>query len=212
VLDIWFETLVKTHVQGFCGLVRYADDFVCAVQYAGDAERIELALRRRFEKHGLEIHPTKSRRISFGRYERGNAETQGRRPNTFDFLGFTHHCGKSRSGKFKLGRRTSRKKFVAKCKAMNDWLRETRNKVATKEWWKTLKAKLRGHYQYYGVSENYAGVARFYKATVGMLHKWLNRRSQKRKMNWERFNHYLECYPLPKPKIHHSFYGSPCVP
>ena len=212
VLDIWFETVVKAHVRGFCGLVRYADDFVCAVQYAGDAERIELALKRRFEKHGLEIHPTKSRRISFGRYERENAEKQGRRPNTFDFLGFTHHCGKTRTGKFKVGRRTSRKKFAAKCKAMNDWLRETRNKVATKEWWKTLKAKLRGHYQYYGVSENYAGVARFYYATVGMLHKWLNRRSQKRKMNWERFKHYLECYPLPKPKICHSFYGSPCVP
>jgi RNA-directed DNA polymerase len=212
VLDVWFETVVKAHVRGFCGLVRYADDFVCVVQLADDAERIERALKRRFEKHGLEIHPTKSRRISFGRYERENAERQGRRPNTFDFLGFTHFCGRTRNGKFKVGRRTSRKKFVAKCKAMNDWLRKIRNMVATKEWWQTLRAKLRGHYEYYGVSENYAGLAQFYKTTVRMVHKWLNRRSQKRKMNWERFKHYLECYPLPKPKICHSFYGSPSVP
>lgn len=99
---------------------------------------------------------------------------------------------------------TSRKKFVANCMAMNDRLWETRNKAATKEWWKTLKAKLRGRYQNYGISENYAG--------VGMPNKWLNRRSRKRKMNWERFNHYLECNPLPKPKIYHSLYGSLCVP
>ena len=92
---------------------------------------------------------------------------------------------------------------------MNAWFKAIRNKVKTKEWWKTLQAKLRGHFQYYGVSENYDGIARFYKATNRMVHKWLNRRSQKRKMNWARFSKYLEHYPLPKPKIVHSFYASP---
>ncbi len=207
VLDTWFNSVVKNHVRGFCEIVRYADDFVSVVQFADDAERIERAFKSRFGRYGLEIHPTKSRKFSFGRYERQNAKQQNRRSNTFDYLGFTHFCDLSRRGKFKIGRRTSRKKFVTKCKEMNDWLGKIRNKVETKEWWKILKAKVRGHIQYYGVSENYAGIAKFYKITVRLARKWLNRRSQKRKMSWDKFIHYLERYPLPKPKIVHNFYA-----
>jgi len=206
VLDEWFETTVKSHTRGYCELVRYADDFVCVVRYADDALRIEQALKNRFNKYGLEIHPTKSRRITFGRFERENAVRENRKPNTFDFLGFTHYCDISRRGKFKLGRKTSGKKLSAKCRDMNDWLKAIRNHIKTKDWWKVLVAKLRGHYQYYGVSENYAGIRSFYKLTIKMVRKWLNRRSQKRKMSWERFSKYLEHYPLPKPEIVHSFY------
>lgn len=206
VLDVWFNTTVKDHLRGFCELVRYADDFVCVVRYAGDARKLEKALKNRFEKHGLQIHPKKSRNISFGRFERENAARQNRKPNTFDFLGFTHYCDVSRKGKFKLGRQTSRKKFVAKCKAMNDWLRSVRNQAKTKEWWGVLKAKLRGHYQYYGVSENYMGMLSFYQTTIRLTRKWLNRRSQKKRMNWNKFNQYLDRYPLPTPRITHSFY------
>jgi len=208
VLDTWFETTVKSHVKGFCEIVRYADDFVCVVRYADDARRIERGLRNRFNKYGLELHPTKSRNISFGQFERENAKAQNRRVNTFDFLGFTHYCDRSRKGNFKIGRKTSRKKYSAKCKEMNAWLKAIRNQVKTKEWWKILIAKLRGHFQYYGVSENYAGITRFYKFTIRMVRKWMNRRSQKRKMSWVRFTEYLEHYPLPKPKIVHSFYLS----
>ena len=208
VLDTWFETTVKGHVRGFCEIVRYADDFVCVVRYADDADRIERALQNRFNKYDLELHPTKSRNLSFGRFERENAKGQNRRANTFDFLGFTHYCDISRQGNFKVGRKTSRKKYIAKCKAMNAWLKAVRNKVKTKDWWKILKAKLRGHFQYYGVSENYEGIVRFHKATLKMVRKWLNRRSQKRKMSWARFTEYLDHYPLPKPKIVHSFYVS----
>jgi RNA-directed DNA polymerase len=206
VLDEWFETTVKRHVRGFCELVRYADDFVCVVRYADDAERIEQALKNRFNKYGLEIHPTKSRRITFGRFERANARGQNRKPNTFDFLGFTHYGATSGRGNFKLGRKTSRKKFSAKCREMNDWLQSIRNLVKTKDWWKILAAKLRGHFQYYGVSENYASIARFYKLTITMVRKWLNRRSQKRKMSWAKFTEYLGHYPLPQPRIVHKFY------
>jgi group II intron reverse transcriptase/maturase len=205
VLDEWFEKTVKSHVRGFCELVRYADDFVCAVQYADDAERIERALKNRFNKYGLEIHPAKSRNITFGRFENETAGRQNRKPNTFDFLGFTHYCGKSRKGKFKLGRKTSRKKYTAKCKAMKDWLKEIRNQSKTKKWWKTLAAKLRGHFQYYGVSGNSAKIAAFYRMTTKLVHKWLNRRSQKGKMNWAEFTEYLKHYPLPRPKIVHKF-------
>jgi len=209
VLDTWFETTVKSHVKGFCEIVRYADDFVCVVRYAEEARRIKREVEDRFNKYGLRIHPTKSRNISFGRFERKNAEAQNRRTNTFDFLGFTHYCDNSRKGNFKIGRKTSRKKYIAKCKEMNAWLKAIRNQVKTKDWWKILIAKLRGHFQYYGVSENYNGIVRFYKFTIKMVRKGMNRRSQKRKMSWDRFTKYLEHYPLPKPKIVHSFYVSP---
>jgi len=209
VLDTWFDTTVKSHVRGFCEIVRYADDFVCVVRYAEEAIRIERGLRNRFNKYGLELHPTKSRNISFGRFERENAKRQNRRADTFEFLGFTHYCGRSRNGNFKLGRKTSRKKYSAKCRDMNAWLKSIRNQVKTKDWWEILRAKLRGHFQYYGVSENYDGIVRFYKFTIRMVRKWMNRRSQKRKMSWDKFTEYLEHYPLPKPKIVHSFYVSP---
>lgn len=208
VLDVWFEITVKKHTRGFCELTRFADDFVCTVRYQDDAKIIEQALKQRFEEFGMEIHPTKSRNISFGRFEKENAKKQNRKANTFDFLGFTHFCDLTRQGKFKIGRKTSRMKFTTKCKEMNTWLKAIRNLIETKEWWKILASKLRGHYQYYGISENYRGIDRFYKETLRMLKKWLNRRSQKKSMYWSGFNKYLKHYPLPKPRIIHSFYLS----
>lgn len=206
VLDTWYEQVVKKHVKGFCELIRYADDFICLVQYQDDAKRIERAIKNRFNRFKLEIHPEKSKRISFGRYEQENAKAQNRRSNTFTFLGITHYCTKSRAGNFKLGRKTSKKKFTAKCNEMRQWLEDNRCRTQLKVWWKTLASKLRGHFQYYGVSENYKSISAFYYQTIRSLHKWLNRRSQRGKMNWEQFTRYLTHYPLPKPSIKHSFY------
>ena len=129
-----------------------------------------------------------------------------RRPNTFDFLGFTHYCGKNRNGKFILFRKTSNKKFRMKCKEMNNWLRKIRNYKKAKEWWPILQAKLRGHYQYYGVSGNMPALEHFYSLTERMTLKWLNRRSQCKSFNWESFRKYREHYPLPKPRIVHNLY------
>ncbi|MCD4818790.1 MAG: group II intron reverse transcriptase/maturase, partial [Candidatus Cloacimonetes bacterium] len=207
VLDVWFETMVKSHIVGFCDIVRYADDFICVVQYAADAQRIERGLKNRFTKYGLELHPTKSKTISFGRFELENSQRQNRRSNTFDFLGFTHFCDITRSGKFKVGRKTSRKKFRAKCKAINVWLKSIRNKIKTKDWWKILRLKLFGHFQYYGISGNYISISKYYSIILYLVHKWLNRRSQKKSMNWQRFYDYLACYPLPKPKIKYNLYA-----
>ena len=206
VLDLWFEKKIRPSVRGVCSMVRYADDFVCMVQYQEDAQHIEAALRERFAKFGLELHPEKTQVISFGRYERENAKRQNRRTNSFDFLGFTHYCDSSRKGKFIVGRKTSGKKFRMKCKELNDWLRKIRNYQKTKEWWPTLQAKLRGHYQYYGVSGNMRSLQRFYWLTVRMTLKWLNRRSQRKSFSWKSFHEYLEHYPLPKPRIAHNFY------
>ena len=148
VLDLWFAKRVKPRARGLCTMVRYADDFVCMARFPGDAQRIDLAMRERFRRFGLELHPDKTRVISFGRFERTNAERQKRKANTFDFLGFTHYCGKSRKGKFLLCRKTSAKKFRRQCKELNAWLKATRNACEVKEWWPILRAKLRGHYQY----------------------------------------------------------------
>ena len=206
VLDLWFEKKLKPQTRGTCHLVRYADDFICMVQYAGDSEHIEQALRERFAKFDLELHPKKTRVISFGRYERENAKRQHRRANTFDFLGFTHYCDISRKGKFIVGRKTSVKKFRMKCKEMNNWLRKIRNYRKAKEWWPVLQAKLRGHYQYYGVSGNMRSLRRFYSQTLRMTLKWLNRRSQRKSFNRTSFEKYLEHYPLPEPRIVHNLY------
>lgn len=206
VLDLWFEKKIRPQTRGACQLVRYADDFICMVQYKDDAQYIEQALRGRFTKFDLELHAKKTRIISFGRYERENAKRQDRKANTFDFLGFTHYCGTSRKGKFIVGRKTSCKKYRMKCKEMSNWLRKIRNCRKAKEWWPILQAKLRGHYQYYGVSGNMRSLQSFFSMTLRMTLKWLNRRSQRKSFTKASFEKYLERYPLPEPRIVHNLY------
>ncbi len=206
VLDLWFDKRVKRHVRGACHLVRYADDFVCLIQHQEEAQHVATELRERFAQFDLQLHPEKTRVMSFGRYERENARRQKRRAHTFDFLGFTHFCGRSRRGKFIVGRRTSRKKFRTRCQELNQWLKSIRNRLPVKEWWPILVAKLRGHYQYYGVSGNMPSLKRYYQVANRLALKWLNRRSQRRSFSWERFHQYLKHYPLPTPRIVHDLY------
>ena len=206
VLDEWFEKKVKLRLRGQCHLVRYCDDFVILVQYKEDAKDIMNQLQERFKEYGLKLHAQKTGMKSFGRYEQENARIQQRKANTFDFLGFTHYCAISRKGKFKVGRRTSEKKFRKSCRAMNLWLKEIRNAMKLKELWSILRTKIRGHYQYYGVSENIRSVDIFYQKTLELVFKWLNRRSQRKSFSWIEFRKYLNRYPLPKPYIVHSFY------
>jgi RNA-directed DNA polymerase len=183
-----------------------ATRLICMVQHAGEAQRIIEAFQKRFAKFNLELHSEKTRVISFGRFERERAGKENRRPNTFDFLGFTHYCGTNRKGKFILMRNTSRKKFRMKCKEMNNWLRQIRNYKKTREWWPVLQAKLRGHYQYYGVSGNMPLLNKFFSLTERMVLKWLNRRRQHKSFNWESFRKYRNYYPLPRPHIVHNLY------
>lgn len=208
VLDKWFKETVKRETKGKCEFIRYADDFVIITKLKTDAIRIEKALYKRFEKFKLTLHPEKTKCISFGRFETINAKEEKRPANTFDFLGFTHFCSESRTGNFKIGRKTSKKKFQKKANEMTEWIK-AKCKLGNekiKAWWGVLKAKLTGHYQYYGVSENSLSINRFYGHTVKTLFKWLNRRSQKRSFIWYEFNKYLLANPLPQPRIIHSFY------
>jgi group II intron reverse transcriptase/maturase len=213
VLDLWVEKVIKRDMGGFVELVRYCDDFVILVQHEEEAEKILELLEERLNKFGLDISREKTRLIEFGRYAGMNAQRKGKKPDTFDFLGFTHFSDKSRKGKFKVGRKTRNKKFNAKLKEMNKWLKKIRNMVELREWWEILKAKLRGHYEYYGVSGNYSSLRKFYKQACKIAFKWINRRSQKRSMNWEQFMIYRKQFPLPIPVIRHNLYifnGNTC--
>ena len=207
VLDLWFERRIKPQMAGQVYLIRYADDFLIMVQKQSDACMIEQALRDRFKKFSLTLHPEKTRTISFSRKEPENAKRQGRKPNTFEFLGFTHywHCSLE-GGWYMLSRRTSAKRFRRACRVMNEWLRSVRNWCKTKVWWLILASKMRGHYQYYGVSGNSKMLKIFYYQVMRMVHKWLNRRSQRNRWNWACYLDYLRNYPLPLPHIVHKFY------
>jgi group II intron reverse transcriptase/maturase len=206
VLDLWMEKVIKPGGKGVVEIVRYADDLVVCVQYKEEARMLLGMLKERLKKFGLELAEEKTRIIEFGRYAKRNADAKGRKPETFNFLGFTHFIDKTRKGGFKVGRKTNRKKMTAKLKEMNIWLKSIRNQYAAKEWWKILKAKLTGHYRYYGVSGNFRSLYKFYCRTLGLVVKWMNRRSQKKSFNRHTFREYLERYELPKPKIYHDFY------
>lgn len=208
-LDLWFERVYRKSCMGYARLIRYADDFVVCFQYKVDAERFREELVERLGKFSLEVEPTKTKVIEFGRFAVRNAKQKGRRAETFDFLGLTHYCGTRRYGNgFRMKRVTARKKFVAKLKAFKEWLKSNRT-LPTKDIWKTTISKLRGHYNYYGVTDNYRGILRFGQSVCRLLFRWFNRRGRRRCLNWEKFNEFLKRFPLPKPRILVSMLGVP---
>ena len=207
-LDLWMEKIVKPRCRGAVEIIRYADDFVICVQYKDEAIKILEALKTRLKKFKLELASEKTRLIEFGRFAKQNAEAKALRAATFNFLGFTHYIDKTRKGGFKLGRKTEGGKLRAKLKDMNSWLKTSRNLYPIQDIWKTLRAKLRGHFQYYGVSGNFRSIRSFENQSKQLTMKWLNRRSQKKSFNWETFKVYLIRHPLPAAAIHHNFYTS----
>jgi len=207
ILDLWFEKVIKNKLKGYAKLTRYADDFVVCFQSGKEAKEFGIALKQRFSKFDLEIAESKSRIIEFGRYVWQRAQQEGRKPETFNFLGFTHYCDKTRKGKFKLGRKTASTKFRQKIKAMNEWLKKIRNLIELREWWKVLRIKLLGHYRYYGISGNMRELRKFYTQVSKLAYKWINRRSQKKSYNYKQYCSFKKYNPLPEPKIYHLTYA-----
>ena len=207
VLDLWFKKKIKKELKGYAQLVRYADDFIVCFQYGSEAREFGKNLPERLSKFGLKIAEKKSKIIEFGRFAWEKSQKGGQKVETFDFLGFTHYCDKTRKGKFKLGRKTAGKKLRQKMKAMNQWLKGVRNLMKLEEWWKVLGQKLAGHYRYYGISGNMAGLRQAYWQTMKLVYKWVNRRSQKKSYNREQFQHFLERHRLPEPRIYHLTYS-----
>jgi RNA-directed DNA polymerase len=203
VLDLWAQTWRKTQARGQVYIVRYADDFVMGFQYEGDARTMRTALAERLAEHGLELHPDKTRVIRFGRFARNDSPKDGRkRPETFDFLGFTHICAEGREGRYRLLRRTSKKKRIAKHRAISDEMRHRRHEPVEQqhEW---LVRVVQGHERYYGVPGNYAALASFTRQIRNSWHSSLQRRSQRGKWTNAQRTRFDGKYPLPEPRIRH---------
>lgn len=205
-LDLWFEKVVREQCRGEAYIVRYADDFVCCFSYKKDAKHFYQALSERLKKFNLEMSREKTKIIPFGRYAQENSRRKGsRKPQTFDFLGFTHYCSKSQDGRFRVKRKTSRKKVQAKLKKCKEWLKINRAK-GTEVIMNRMKRSLTGYYNYYCITDNVRAVDNYRYQVMKLLYKWLNRRSQKRSYTWEKFNLFLKRYPLPRPKVKVNIY------
>jgi len=202
VLDEWFEHEVKPRLRGEAHEIRFADDAVLCFQYREDAEKVMDVLPKRFAKFGLTLHPEKTRLLEFGRGAFGKVQRQGRKPGTFDFLGLTHVIARSRKGKFTVHVRTMRKRLRRSLNEVAKWCQEHRHDPVDQQQ-KTLNAKLRGHYQYYGRPTNYQGVLAFYRGVQNIWRRWLSRRSRGQPMLWGKYCAILERHPLLSPRITH---------
>lgn len=213
VLDEWFEREVKPRLDGRACLVRYCDDFVIVFSCEADARRVFDVLPKRFGKYGLTLHPTKTSLIEFRRPDRHPPGDDGS-PNpsgTFDLLGFTHRWGLSRRGKWVVKRKTARDRFSRALKRISVWCRSNRHQEV-KQQWQTLTLKLRGHYGYYGIVGNSKGISRFREKVACIWRKWLDRRSRRARMSWERMRMLLERYPLPAARVPRPYLPSAAKP
>ena len=200
VVDRWFQEVVKPRLRGRAFLIRYADDMVLVFANERDARRVAKVLPKRFERFGLRLHPEKTRLLRFQR-PRGKARPP-RGPRSFEFLGFTHHWGRSRRGYWVVKRRTAARRLSRALGDISRWCRRHRHQEIG---WQQqmLTRKLRGHYAYYGIIGNSQAIASFRHHVHRLWRKWLGRRSQKGKMHWERFRRLMRRYPLPRPRIIH---------
>jgi hypothetical protein len=198
VLDEWFIKQIQPLLKGKSFIIRFADDFLLGFTDKADAERVMKVLPKRLGKYGLILHPGKTKLIELRKRE-------GEKPDTFDFLGFTHYMGKSRKGMKVLKRKTSSKKFRMSIKRLYEWLRNNRHRKM-RDVIKELNQKLQGHYGYYGIAFNSRRIEAYYYQTKRILHYWLNRRGGKPKWNWEKVKKLTEEWiRLIKPKIYHSY-------
>lgn len=207
VLDTWFERTVKPRLQGRSLLVRYADDFVLVFELESDAKQVMAVLPKRFGKYGLRLHPDKTRIARFNRPPlRREGSTQAcPRPQSFDFLGFTHYWGQFRTGRWGVKRKTARKRLTRALRVIRKWCRTNRHLSLVAQQ-TALSQKLRGHFSYYGITGNSQALCRFHFEVGRTWRKWLGRRSQRGRIPWEGFRRILEHYPLPLPRVVHSVY------
>jgi group II intron reverse transcriptase/maturase len=205
VLDLWIQRWRKKQARGDVIVVRWADDFIVGFEHRGEGERFLTELRERFEKFGLELHPDKTRLIEFGRYARSNRARRGEgRPETFDFLGFTHVCSETKKGRFSVLRKTMQKRLQAKLKDVHSRLRRSMHQPVPEQG-KYLRSVILGHMRYYGVPGNRPSIAVFRKGVCWLWRKVLKGRSQKHRLNWDRMKRLIDrwlptvyvCHPHP---------------
>jgi group II intron reverse transcriptase/maturase len=205
VLDLWFEQEVKPRLRGRATLIRYCDDFVIGFELEDDARRVMDVLPKRLGRFGLTLHPDKTRLLPFRRPPSG--QQSGKGPATFDFLGFTFYWTRNRKGRWGMlckTRSASLRRFI---RSVYDWCRRYRHS-SVKEQHTALKRRIHGHFNYFGVSGNFRSLLRVIDQVKRIWYKWLCRRSQRKRLNWERFGDFLRDFPLPKPRITVRIWGS----
>jgi len=195
-LDLWFERKVKPAARGGCTMLRYADDFVVAFERREDAVRFLGDLPGRLGKFGLELSGEKTRLVPF---ERGNPTGNG----GFDFLGFRYHWERTRTGRWKVQRRTAPSRLRRSAERFAEWIKANRSECLAVLMGR-LRRKLAGYWQYYGVTGNGRSLCKFWRLVVAGLYKWLNRRSQKRGLTWARLDAILKRHEVPEPRITES--------
>lgn len=202
VLDTWLEDIIRPRCVGKMQFFRYADDGVICCEKETDALRIMEILDKRLAKFKLELNKDKTEVVPFSKIK----ANQGIKQGTFDFLGFTFYIGRSRKGILIPKVKTARKRFVAKMNRVTKWMKENRNKMKLKPLWEIFHAKLRGHIQYYGMSFNAQHVSDFVDGSIRIFFKWINRRSQRKSINWDKFNSFCQRHPLPVVAIKHKLF------
>ena len=198
LLDLWFEQEVKPRLRGRATLIRYCDDFIITFEQEEDARCVMAVLGKRLGRFGLTLHPDKTRLLPFRRPPVG--QRGGKGPETFDFLGFTFYWARTRKGRWGMTCKTrsaSLRRFIG---SVYDWCRRHRHlSIAVQH--KALTRRIQGHFNYFGVSGNFVGLLRVIEQAKRAWYKWLCRRSQRKRLTWERFADLLRDFPLPKPRI-----------
>ena len=208
VLDCWYVEEVKARMKGKTFLARFADDFILGFENKEDAEKVYRVLFKRFEKYGLSLHPEKTRLVPFGRPEETKDESSsGPKPETFDFLGFTHYWSKSRKGRWVIRRKTLRQRLTRGLKAISQGCRENRHESLFKQV-EQLGRKLKGHFGYYGLTGNFGCLQQFRWEVIKIWRKWLARRGDPQGMPWKRMNRLLDLFYLPAARVMHSIYAA----
>jgi len=201
-IDVWIEQMIKPHCKGKICLVRYADDAVICCEFEEDAMKIRNALSKRLEQFNLQLNEEKTKLVAFDKSKARLGIKQG----TFDFLGFTFYWGLSRGMWIIPKLKTRSKTIKEKLKKVKEWVRQNRHKMLLNDMWSRFRRKIGGHIAYYGVSHNYRYVKHFLNKSTKIFFKWINRRSQKRSFNWEKFTQFQQVYPLPAVRIVHPLF------
>jgi len=207
-LDLWFSRRFKKRCKGESYYFRFADDFLACFQYETDAVSFREQLEDRLQGFNLELALEKTRCIEFGRFARKNAQKKGKKPEEFDFLGFTHYCGKTRKGFFKVKRRTSRKKFGLSLSRFTEWARKSRGRLTKGQMLRNAGNRVLGHLNYYAITDNSERCNSYVYHASQILFKWINRKSQRRSYTWEGFRQALNYVGWPKPIIRKDL--NPC--
>ena len=208
VLDLWFSRRFRKQCQGEAYYFRFADDFVACFQHQTEAARFEVQLSDRLEGFGLKVATEKTRSMSFGRFARDQARQRGEKPMEFTFLGFTHYCGKTRNGYFKLKRRTCRKKLGQSLLKFTAWASKARSILRKGEMLRSARRRLQGYLNYYAITDNSQRCSYYVYRVKRILFKWLNRKSQRKAYTWASFSMALAYIKWSTPRIRRNL--DPC--